>query len=250
MRKLNLCFLAIFFTSILASSACAQRPASFVAADGLKIHAGYYPAPGNSAPIILLFHQAGSNHWEYAPIAPRLVSAGFSCLAVDQRAGGDMSGHKNLTAAQLSHPSDYLGALKDLEAALAWARKENPSRKVIVWGSSYSASLVFLLAAKHPGEIAGLLAFSPGEYFEDKHMIRDAAASVDIPVFIDSAKDSEEESTARSIFNPVADTKDKVQFIPQIAGVHGSSTLREDRNPRGAAENWNAVLAFLRQFEP
>ena len=249
MRNAILSFLAVFFASILASTACAQRAVTFVASDGLKIHGIYYPAPGSSTPVILLFHQAGSNHWEYAPIAPRLVSAGFSCLAVDQRAGGDMWGHKNLTAGQLSHPADYLDALKDLDAALAWARKENPSRKIIVWGSSYSASLVFLLAAKHPGEIAGLLSFSPGEYFGDKHMIRDAAAKVDIPVFIDSAKDSEEESVARSIFDAVAGIKDRVQFIPQIAGVHGSSTLREDRNPCGAAENWDAVLSFLKPFE-
>jgi dienelactone hydrolase len=249
MRKVILLSFEIFLAGAFAQRARAQRPVSFVAADGLSIHAAYYPAPGSSAPIILLFHQAGSNHWEYAPIAPRLVSSGFSCLAVDQRAGGDMWGHKNLTAVQLSHPADYLKALADLEAALAWARKENSSRKIIVWGSSYSASLVFVLAAKHPGEVAGLLSFSPSEYFDSKHMIRDAAAKVNIPVFIDSAKVSKEESAARSILDAVADTKDRVQFIPQIAGVHGSSTLREDRNPKGAEENWAAVLAFLKQFE-
>jgi dienelactone hydrolase len=250
MRNLFGFFLAIILVSAIGPSARAQRPASFVASDGLKIHAVYYPAPGSSAPIILLFHQAGSNHWEYAPIAPRLVNAGFSCLAVDQRSGGDMWGHKNETAAQLAHPADYLDALKDLEAALAWARTQNPSRKIIVWGSSYSSSLVFVLAAKHPGEIAGLLAFSPGEYFDAKHMIRDAAAKVNIPVFVDSAKDNKEEERAREIIDAVADAKDRVQFIPKIAGVHGSSTLREDRNPTGADENWNAVLAFLRQFQP
>ena len=241
--------ISIFAAAALGRPALAQRAVSFVASDGLKIHAVYYPAPGASAPIILLFHQAGSNHWEYAPIAPRLVSAGFSCLALDQRAGGDMWGHGNETAAQLAHPADYLDALQDLEAAFTWARKENPSRKIIVWGSSYSASLVFLLAAKHPGEIAGLLSFSPGEYFENKHLVRDAAAKLNIPVFVDSANNDDEEQRARAIFDFVPDTKDKVQFLPQIAGVHGSSTLREDRNPRGAQENWTAVLAFLRQFE-
>lgn len=249
MRHASILSAAIFMLIILAQPLRAQQPVTLSAADGVDVFGVYYAAANASAPVILLFHQAGSNHWEYAPIAPRLVSAGFSCLAIDQRAGGDMWGHENETAAHLGHSADYLDALKDLAAALAWARKQNPSRKIIVWGSSYSASLVFVLAAKNPGEIAGLLSFSPGEYFDNKRMVRDAAAKVNIPVFVDSAKTNEEEERARAIFDFVPDTKDKVQFLPQIAGVHGSSTLRDDRNPQGAAENWAAVMDFLKQFQ-
>ena len=32
-------------------------------------------------------------------------------------------------------------------------------------------------------------------------------------------------------------------------GVHGASTLRADRNPYGAAENWQALEAFLAQVK-
>lgn len=249
MQNAIVLLLVILSMGVFAGSTRAQRPVSFAASDGLNIHAVYYPGPSASAPIILLFHQASSNFWEYAPIAPRLVSAGFSCLAIDQRSGDDMWGHKNQTAAQLNHPAGYLDALPDLEAAFAWARKQDPSRKIIVWGSSYSASLVFLVTAKHPGEVAGLLSFSPGEYFDNKHLIGDAAAKVNIPVFV-TGKDNEEWEAARPIFDSVPDAKDKVQYIPKTAGVHGSSTLRDDRNPRGAAENWSAVLGFLKQFQP
>ena len=38
------------------------------------------------------------------------------------------------------------------------------ARFILVWGSSYSAALVFLLAAEHQDEIKAILAFSPGEY--------------------------------------------------------------------------------------
>ena len=248
MRKSIVFLLAIISVGAFAKPARAQQPVTLTAADGVKVFGVYYAAANASAPVILLFHQAGSNHWEYAPIAPRLVSTGFSCLAIDQRVGDGMWGHENETAAHVRPSDDYLAALPDLESALAWARKQNPSRKIIVWGSSYSASLVFVLAAKHPGEIAGLLSFSPGEYFDKQHMIRAAAAKVNIPFFVDSAKTDEEEEKARAIFDFVPDTKDKVQFLPQIAGVHGSSTLRDDRNPQGAAENWSAVLDFLKQF--
>src|SRR5262249_7484879 len=156
-------------------------------------------------------------------IALRLISANFSSLAIDARHGGEMWGHKNETVARLGHEASYIEALRDLEAALVWAHKQNPSRKVIVWGSSYSACLVFVLAAEHSGQIAGLLSFSPAEYFEKKTLVHDAATKVHVPVFITSAKDQEEEESARSIFNATADEKNRVLFVPSIAGVHGSS---------------------------
>jgi dienelactone hydrolase len=241
--------------SIAVQAARAQQDVVLTASDGVKVYGTYYPAPGAERPIILLFHQAGSNRWEYAPIAPKLVAAGFSCLAIDQRAdedsdrpAGQMWGHANETIAHLGKSASFLDALEDLEAALAWARARDPHRKVIIWGSSYSASLVFLLAAKHPGEVAGLLSFSPGEYFPDKHMVEDAAAKVTVPVFVTSAKDSSEIARARAIVDAVANKATRTQYVPTVAGVHGSSTLRTDRDPQGAASNWQAVLAFLLQF--
>ncbi len=225
----------------------ASEPVTLTARDGVKVYGDFYPADSKSAPYILLFHQAGSNRAEYAPIAPRLVKLGFNCLAIDQRSGGDMFGQTNETVARIGHNGDYLDALKDMEAALAWARARNHDAKILVWGSSYSASLVFLLAAKHPDEIAGLLAFSPGEYLKDKHAVRDAASHVSVPIFVTSAKDPEEIEAAKSIL-AASPAKQKTQFIPKVAGVHGSSTLRADRNPAGEAENWKAVEAFLADF--
>jgi hypothetical protein len=39
-----------------------------------------------------------------------------------------------------------------------------------------------------------------------------------------------------------------MQFVPRIAGVHGSATLRADRNSAGESENWKAVEEFLTNF--
>jgi len=214
------------------------------ASDGVKVYGDFYPADSKSRPYILLFHQAGSNRAEYVPIAPRLVALGFNCLAIDQRSGGDMWGQQNETVKHLGHNGKYQDAYKDMEAALAWARSSGNKGKVLIWGSSYSASLVFLLAAKHPGEIAGVLAFSPGEYFDDKHAVRDAASKVSVPIFVTSAKDQEEIDAATSIL-AASPSQKKTQFIPQTAGVHGSSTLRTDKDRAGEAENWQAVEAFL-----
>ena len=236
----------------IAPPAHAQEPLQFETADGVTIYANYYPVKASSRPMILLFHQAHSNRYEYSSIAPRLVALGFSCLATDQRFGGTMFGHDNETDARMSKAAaqshSVAGFEADLEAALAWARAKNPGRKVILWGSSYSASLVFVIAAKHPAEVAGVLAFSPGEYFQDRPtLIEDAAKQVHVPVFITSENSADAVAKATKIFDAVASTN-RVHYSAKYA-VHGSSTLLADRNPKGAAVTWQVVLKFLTQFE-
>lgn len=213
------------------------------AADGVAVFGTYYPAMDPKA-LILLFHQAGANRGEYATIAPRLVKAGYSALAIDQRSGGGMFDTDNVTVDKLGHSADYLDALQDLEAALAWAHADGRDAPVLVWGSSYSAALVFLLVARHPGAIDAVLAFSPGEYLGKPHLVRDAAAKVTVPVYVTSARDDEEIAAAKGIVDATASSS-RTQFVPKIAGVHGSSTLRADRDPKGMDENWQAVMAFL-----
>lgn len=241
---------AVFF--LMPIVAQAQQAVQFKSSDGVAIFGTYYAAASSSRPVILLFHQAGSNHFEYAPIAPKLVAAGFSCLAIDQRWGGEMWGHTNETVKKLGHTETAVDQVTDLEAdldaALAWARTHNPHHKFILWGSSYSASLVFVVAAQHPDEVAGILAFSPGEYF-DSHptMIEDAAMKVRVPVFVTSENDTDQLRQATKIFDAVS-SRDKVHYKAQFA-VHGSSTLRTDRDAKGAAANWAAVMKFLKQFE-
>jgi alpha-beta hydrolase superfamily lysophospholipase len=217
----------------------------FKAADGIVVHGDSERPAGRPRGTILLFHQAGSNLAEYAPIAPVLVRAGFATLAIDQRSGGRMWGRANATAAGVKGGADYAAALPDLAAALAQAKGAGPG-PIIVWGSSYSAALVFLLAAAHP-EIAAVLAFSPGEYI-DGQSISGAAARLKIPVFVTSAADRGEIAAARQIAASVPGGRG-TQFVPR-AGVHGSSTLRQDSDPAGAAANWAAVMAFLDRVAP
>jgi dienelactone hydrolase len=216
----------------------AQQDLQFQAADGVQVFGTLYET-SKDKPIILLFHQADSSRAEYAEIAPELVALGFNALAIDQRSGGRMFGAENQTKKNFDGYASYLGALPDLEAALAWAKGEG-YEKVLVWGSSYSSSLVFLLAANHP-EVDGILSFSPGEYLGDSHSVSGAAAKVTVPVFITSAKS--EKSDAGKIFEVVA-SSDKVQFVPQGFGQHGSSALlSKDKD-----EYWVAIKEFLARW--
>jgi len=244
-RHLGLVSAVFAATIMIGASAVRSEPVQLKAADGVIISGDYESAQGSKRPLILLFHQASSSHHEYDPIAPKLNQLGFDTLAIDQRSGGSLYG-RNETAAGVRGRADFLDAYKDLEAALAWAKTKQPGSKIIAWGSSYSASLVFKLAADHPADIAAVLSFSPGEYFSSGHFVRDAAAKVKVPVFVTSADDAGEVGEARKILAAVPGSA-KTQFVPK-QGVHGSSTLRQDRNGAGAAENWKAVEAFLSGF--
>lgn len=214
------------------------------AADGVVVYGDLYEGPrGEKGPIVLLFHQAGSSAAEYEPIAPRLVEAGFSCLAVDQRSGGDMFGrNRTVDENRFRTPQLYEAAYADMVAALDWAVQKGFD-PIVVWGSSYSASLCLRLAAERR-EVGAVLAFSPGEYFNEKGVVAGWASRVRVPVFVASSPGEVEK--ASSIFERIR-SKGSSQFVPD-EGVHGSSMLRKDKNPRGAEEVWRAVFSFLKTY--
>ena len=241
--------LSALFATLLALPAIGAETVSLTAADGVKVFGTLWRAAGTKPPIIVAFHQAESSAAEYSPIAPRLVQAGFTVLAIDQRSGDGAFGGTNRTAAALGREANYEAALPDLEAALAWAKASANGAPVVVWGSSYSAALVFLLAAKHPRELNGVIAFSPGEYLTKKTAVRDAARNVVVPVYIDQASGAEEVDESAAILKAVK-SADKQQLISPATSTHGSSTLRADTNPSGAEAHWKSVLKYLERFKP
>ena len=225
-------------TLALPATAHATDALTFRTTDNVTIFATKTTAIGPRHGTILLFHMAGSNQAEYTPIAPQLAKLGWDSIAIDQRSGGTLWGKPNQTVQHRGPSTDFAAAIPDLEATLANA---GPG-KTLIWGSSYSAALVFLLAAAHPAQIAGLLAFSPGEFIAG-HSVRAAAAKLTCPIFVTSAADPGEIAAARTILAAAPSTR-KTQFVPRD-GVHGSSTLRADSNPSGVTENWQAVKGFL-----
>ena len=210
-----------------------------MASDGVKVYADFYPSGSNSQPYTLLFHQAGSNRAKYAPIVPRLVKLGFNSLAIDQRSGGDLWGHQKETVNGIGHNGKCSDAPKDLEATLAWAKSSGNNGKVLVWGSSYSPALVFLLAAEHQQ----VLAFSPAEYLEAPDAVHDTAAKVSGPIFVTSARDR----------NEIAATNPSSPWHPPSKRLSLFRTLRRARlfdvaqgqNRAGESENWREVKEFL-----
>jgi len=218
----------------------------FPSSDGIQITADVYAPLDEFAPFIILFHQAGWSRGEYMEIAPKLVAMGFNCMAVDLRSGGSINGTENEThkrAKVLGMPTKYINAYQDIEAAVAYARGRLAKGKLIIWGSSYSAALVLEYAGQHQ-DVEGVLSFSPGEYFtgqgKSNTYITDAAAKIQIPVFITSAKN--EVKGWKAIFDVIPSVK-KEYFTPLTEGRHGSRALWSKFDDSDAY--WTAVDAFL-----
>jgi dienelactone hydrolase len=215
--------------------------------DGWHIYARSYPGPSKTAPVVLLFHQAGSSKAEYTTIAPRLNALGYNALAIDQRVGGDLYGPnetvaKNPGKVEPQSRRGYSDARIDLETALAWARSAYPGSRVVLWGSSYSSDLVFLVAAASPQGIAAILSFSPDPvYMGDPAIVLGAAHKVRVPVLIVSAPG--EEQGGKAVLDALASAY-KRQYVAKD-GLHGSSTLLAAKNPAGASANWLVVRSFL-----
>ncbi len=238
-------------SSAVADSARDYMTISFPSGDGLMITADVYaPYEEKSTPFIVLFHQAGWSRGEYREIAPRLNGLGFNCMAIDQRSGNTVNGVDNETAKMAraaGRGTGYFDAMKDIEAALTYARGHYATGSVIAWGSSYSSSLVLRIAGDHPKMMDAVVSFSPGEYFSGEgkpvSWIKEAAEKIRIPVFITSAGNEMDKWTA--IYEAVP-SGEKTSYLPETNGQHGSRALwRQFEDSNGY---WKAVESFLRQF--
>lgn len=220
--------------------------------DGLAVTVDVYAnVTTKGAPFLLLCHQAGWSRGEYREIGPKLNKLGFNCAAIDQRSGGEVNDVVNQTvkeAKAAGKDTGFVVAEQDMIAALKWARKTNPSSKVILWGSSYSAALALRIAGEHPDLIDGLLAFAPGEYFvrfgKPGDWITTSAAKIKAPVFITSAKN--EAQRWMGIFDAIS-SKRKSKFVPETAGNHGSRALWVEF--ADSDTYWEHVERFLKHFD-
>jgi dienelactone hydrolase len=248
-RIRNFFFLTAFIVFPLFGYSQSSK-VQFMTNDKVKVTADLY-APNNvNAPFILLFHQATYSRGEFLEIAPKLNAMGFNCMAVDLRSGEGVNGLDNETwkfADSIGMQTRYIDSYADMRAALSYVKRKYPGTKLILLGSSYSASLSIKLACDFPEGISGVVAFSPGEYFSkfgwSRDIIQTSAAKVKCPVFITSSSD--EKDTWQKIYDaiPVAT---KVSFVPQSAGRHGAKTLWS-AFPE-SVEYWQALKNFLARF--
>lgn len=179
--KIFFCSVSFLFITFTTNS---QQQVSFKASDGLLVTADLYKS-GEKNPYLILCHQAHYSRGEYRETARKLMKLGYNCLAVDLRSGGEVNYIQNETAllAQSSNVShDFIDASKDINAAIDFIYKIDKKRIILV-GSSYSASLC-LMIAKKDSRIKAVIAFSPGEFFYPRFSVRDSLSGLNKPAFI------------------------------------------------------------------
>lgn len=215
--------------------------------DGVEISADLYKIHPDTVPFIILFHQAGWSRGEYQETAPKFNSLGYNCLAVDLRSGKHVNGVDNITfmnAKQALKETKYIDAYQDIEATVQHVKKFLTSGKIIILGSSYSSALVLKYAGDNPAEVAGVVAFSPGEYFtpfgKPSDYITSAAEGIICPSFITSARS--EKNSWWTIHENI-NTEVKAYYLPETSGNHGSRALWQKFSDHKGY--WEALKAFL-----
>ncbi len=219
-----------------------QKTELFPSLDGLMIHGTLYEVNGKSKGIILLCHQARYSKGEYKETALKFNKMGFTCLAIDQRSGNEVNGVVNETAKQAKEqglPTSYLDTEQDIKAALFFLY-EKYQRKIILLGSSYSAALTLKIGSEEKEKLESLIAFSPGEYFDEKGIVNGWNKKIDLPVFITCSKN--EIASTTPLMDGV-DNKKLVYFKPKKEGIHGSSALWSSTSNN--EEYWKAISEFL-----
>jgi pimeloyl-ACP methyl ester carboxylesterase len=220
--------------------------------EGLEMTADYTRQRAKTgAPIVVCMHMAGSSRGEYAEIAPKFAEYNCDVLAVDLRAGGEFGGVTNELAAAWSaahegEQASYADAYADVEKAVAWAKELRPDSKVILVGSSYSASLAIVYAGRNPDAVAAVLSFSPGEYFKDFARVGLEARNVKVPTYVTCGNGPKELSLAKPIFKALpAELRSSFWPGEEIPASHGARTLVQE-DPAYGERQWAPVLKIVR----
>ncbi|NQY13494.1 MAG: alpha/beta fold hydrolase [Henriciella sp.] len=247
--------------TVLGLSACAVAPSlstngaalpigdvSTQAPDGIAVYGTTYFADlPETAQLIVLFHQGGSNaRGEYAPLIPWLNQNGYRLIAWDLRAGGDLYGEENRTAQAMlpAKATSYCEAYGDMQAALEFSVEYSATNSAIIWGYSYSAALVFHLAADAPDQVSRLVAASPASGPPMAACL--ARARLD-----DLTRPALVLRPASEMRSPSAQEQKQLLEDAQIPvwvledGVHGSSMLVDSRTEANMSEFRAAVIAWL-----
>ena len=242
--KIYTALLFLICNCSLSFSAIPVEKITFKTIDNLTVTADLYKNNNPKANVIILCHQAGFSRGEYIETAVKLLSLGYTCLALDLRSGKEVNSVINETAElakKLRLKQEYPNALPDIEAGLKYVKEHFAKAKIMLVGSSYSSSLAIIMASKYPKDIKAIASFSPGEYFKiDNLTIADFAKKVNCAVFITSAKNEGE--NWKAIYDAIP-SKNKTCFLPQVKGFHGSKALWS--SSVGNQEYWTAFKLFL-----
>jgi pimeloyl-ACP methyl ester carboxylesterase len=141
---------------------------------------------------------------------------------------------------EISH--SMLDARTDIQAAIHYTSEYN-DHPVVLFGSSYSASLSLMVANKNP-RVKAVVAFSPGEFFRPVLTVSDALTGFNKKAFI-AATHAEHEYLGKML-SEIPDQQ-KTVFTPRHSpGTSGAKALWE--SSADYPEYWLALLMFFKEL--
>jgi len=112
----------------------------FPSTDGITVSAWWIPAAGRGQVDVVLAHGQSGNRSDMLGRATAFLAAGYNVLAIDLRGHGESSGN---------YMTPGFKEAEDVLAAVAYLRREDKQRRIILLGHSYGAVAVLHAAARN-----------------------------------------------------------------------------------------------------
>lgn len=124
-------------------------------ADGVALHAWYFPAVSEAKGTVLFLHGNGENISSHIIATHWLPGVGYNLLALDYRGFGRSAGRPSMAGVHL-----------DIDAAMQWLADKTPAdQPLIIYGQSLGGALSITSASRLPAtqkqRLAAVVADSP-----------------------------------------------------------------------------------------
>lgn len=143
----------------------AHEDVSITTADGVRLHAWWLPAQGDTRGTVLHLHGNAANVSNHLPLVAWLPPQGFNVLLLDYRGFGSSEGRPTLN-----------GVVEDAAAALRYlrTRKDADPKRLIVLGQSLGGATALRVLARDADGVR--LAVIDSAFASYRGIARDAAA--------------------------------------------------------------------------
>jgi pimeloyl-ACP methyl ester carboxylesterase len=168
-------------------------PVSFETSDGFVLKGNLTSSADANAPVAILLHMYRSDRSAWAPLVPELAAAGFTVLAIDQRAHGESQRRRGERVDVAAIPRAEFGevvrrGVRDVEAAARYLAGQGlATDRIVLIGASYGCS-VSLLSAQQLEGVRALVLLSPGTNYFGVDVLA-AASSFPGPLLLVAAED-------------------------------------------------------------
>ena len=200
-------------------------PVEFVTEDGFRLHGDLTSAADAEAPVAILLHMYQSDRSAWAPLVPALVQAGFTVLALDQRAHGESTRRGDDTVRVGEIPRSKFGSwvkagVHDVAAARAFLDSRGlATDRLVLIGASYGCSVSLLASSDVPGVVA-LVLLSPGTSYFGVDVLPSAKEFEGALFAVAAEDDLQAARSARSIHDENAGRAKKL--LVYLGGGHGT----------------------------